>query len=329
MEKFSVKFVDFGAQYRAHKEEYDEAITRTLNSGKLILQEDGEKFEENLAKFMGMKYAVAVANGTDAILLALIAKGIKGATILTSGYTFKATHEAIVHSGNSLVIEDVNSLRLLDTDKTCIPVHIEGSVSRCPNAIMEDAAQALGAKGVGYSGTVSLSFYPAKILGCFGDGGAVVTNDKDVYEKVKLLRHHWQTNENEEYAYNSRLDNVQAAFLNVKLKYLPDILKRREEIANMYKALEGYVDLPYYQEGRVWQDYVIETEQPGMLAGFLKAKGIQTLGHGMTPPHKAFGTGQQLPNTEELYSRMLRLPCNETLSNEQVEYVIESVKEYV
>ena len=330
MEKFSVKFVDFGAQYRAHKEEYDEAITRTLNSGKLILQEDGEKFEENLAKFMGMKYAVAVANGTDAILLALKAIGIKGQKILVPGYTFKATMEAIHNSGNTPIIRDIDETRLLDSSEECIPVHIEGSVAHhCPDAIMEDAAQALGAKGVGYSGTVSLSFYPAKILGCFGDGGAVVTNDKDVYEKVKLLRHHWQTNENEEYAYNSRLDNVQAAFLNVKLKYLPEILKRREEIATMYKALEGYVDLPYYQEGRVWQDYVIETEQPGMLAGFLKAKGIQTLGHGMTPPHKAFGTGQKLPNTEELYSRMLRLPCNETLTNEQVEYVIESVKEYV
>lgn len=325
----NVPFVAFGQQYLDHKDEYDEAITKCLERGKLILQEDVEQFEENLAKFTGVKYAVAVANGTDAITLALKAIGVNGAVIEVPGYTFKATMEAIKHSGNYPQVVDINKNRILNTRGNCIPVHIEGTKSYCPNAIMEDAAQALGSKGIGYSGTASLSFYPAKILGCFGDGGAVITHSKDVADKIKLLRHHWQTNENEEYAYNSRLDNVQAAFLNVKLQYLPEILKRREEIAEKYKELEGVVGLPYYQEGRVWQDYVIEVDEPIKLAEYLKSHGIQTLGYGMTPPHKALNTGQTLENTEKLYSRMIRLPCNETLSNEQVEYVIEKVKDYV
>lgn len=340
MSSIKVPFVDFGAQYRAHKEEYDEAITRTLESGQLILQEEGEKFEENLAKFLGMKYVVAVANGTDAIMIALKAKGrVSNEQLSTSSYTFKATAEAIKHAGYTPVFKDVSAqtieghrgsiARMPDINGyVSVPVHIEGMVYPSEGAVMEDAAQAIGAKGVGKSGTVSYSFYPAKILGCFGDGGAIATNDKDVYEKAKLYRHHWQTNENEEYAYNSRLDNVQAAFLNVKLKYLPEILARREEIAMKYKALEGLVGLPYYQEGRVWQDYVVTTPHAKRLQDFLAEKGIQTLGQGMTPPHIALNTGQSLPNVEKLYTEMLRLPCNETLTNEQVDYVIESVRAF-
>ena len=196
-------------------------------------------------------------------------------------------------------------------------------------SILEDAAQALGAKGVGKSGTATYSFYPAKILGCFGDGGAVCTNDKDVADKVRLYRHHWQSGIDERYGYNSRLDNVQAAFLNVKMQYLPEILKRREEIANKYAVLESITEikLPYYQEGRVWQDYVIEVPNPKALVKYLDEAGIQTLGYGMTPNHVSFNS-YKLPNVTKLYETMLRLPLSETVTDEQVEYVITKVKEF-
>ncbi len=326
----NVPFVNFGAQYLAHKDEYDEAIQRPLTSGKLILQEDLEHFEENLAKFLGMKYAVGTADGTNALILAMHALGEKmPQNVNVTDYTFKATHEAIYHTNHVGHRVDINPMTRMPVAQVDLSVHIEGMVSHSTNAVLEDACQALGAKGVGYSGTACFSFYPAKILGCFGDGGAIATNDKDVYDQVKLLRHHWQTNVYEQFGFNSRLDNVQASFLNVKLKYLPEILKRREQIAMKYKELEGYVGLPFYQEGRVWQDYVITTPDSAKMTAWLKEQGIQTLGQGMTPPHKAMNTTVDLPNTIELYKTMLRLPCNETLTDEQIEYVIAKVKEYV
>lgn len=325
-----VPFVDFGAQFEAHREEYLESITKVLENGKLILQEEGEKFEENLAKFLGFKYAVGVADGTNAIILALKALEVKERSIWVSDYTFKATHEAVVHTNNLLLRRDIDKDRLAyHYSSPNIPVHIEGMVAEVNEySLLEDAAQAFGAKGVGTSGIATYSFYPAKILGGLGDGGAICMNDRHLYEKIKLLRHHWQTGVDERYGYNCRLDNINAAFLNVKLKYIDKILTRRKEIAEKYKALDGLVGLPYYQEGRVWQDYVITTPEPKKMAEFLKKKGIQTLGYGMTPNHKAFNQ-PDLPNVTKLYAEMIRLPLNETLSDEQVDYVIEKVKEYV
>lgn len=328
LKTLKVPFVDFGAQYSQHKEEYDKAIQGCLTSGRLILQKELGEFEQNLADFLGMKYAVGLNSGTDALFLGLKVLKPTEPFLLTSGYTFKATHEAIAHNDIRPELLDVDDNRLaLNAD---VPVHIEGMVAHSDNAIMEDACQALGAKGIGYSGHIALSFYPAKILGGFGDGGAFVTNDKKAADQVRLYRHHWQTNEGEKMAYNSRLDNVQAAFLNVKLKHLPEILKRREEIAEMYKALPKEIKLPYYQEGRVWQDYVIEVDPADVepLTLWLTSNGIQTLGHGMTPPNVAQKTGKRLLKTEMLYASMLRLPCNETLTNEQIQYVIDKITEY-
>ena len=314
-----------------HMEEYDEAIRKCIEKGAFILQDELEEFEENLAKFLGMKYAVGVGNGTDALFLAMKASGhrFEGTTTTTS-YTFKATMEAIHHQRWDTVVKyiDIDPETRMPDERVDVAVHIEGMVcDKYKFPLIEDAAQAIGAKGVGYSGTACYSFYPAKILGGLGDGGAVVTDSKEVADKVRLLRHHWQTNENEEYGYNSRLDNIQAAFLNVKLKYLPEILKRREEIAEKYKALKT-VGLPIYQEGRVWQDYVVTHPESKKFCDYLKDHGIQTLGQGMTPPHKAMGTMYEFPNTEKLYKEMFRLPCNETLTDEDIDFVIETVNAF-
>jgi dTDP-4-amino-4,6-dideoxygalactose transaminase len=210
-----------------------------------------------------------------------------------------------------------------------VPVHIEGMVSKSPVAVVEDACQAFGAKGVGYSGTACYSFYPAKIFGGPGDGGAIVTNDKDMYDYAKLYRHHYQTGVDEVYGWNSRLDNIMAGFLNVKLKYIPDILKRREEIAKKYSvALKGYVGLPHEQEGRVWQDYVVTSDDREALVAHLKANGVGILGDNMTPNYIATNCTGELPETKKLYQTMFRLPLNETLTDEDVEYVIDTVKKF-
>lgn len=328
---YKVPFINFGQQYRDHKEEYDEVWFRLNDAGQYILQEEGEKFEENLASFLGMKYAVSVANGTDALVLALKAKGSQIPTQMSvTDYTFKATHEAIFHATDALVKRvDINPETRMPDVHTELPVHIEGMVHHSTNAIIEDACQAFGAKGVGYSGTACYSFYPAKIFGAPGDGGAVVTNEKDVYDQVKLLRHHWQTGVDEEYGYNSRLDNIKAGFLNVKLKYIPEIIARREAIAHRYsKGLDGFVGLPYHQEGRVWQDYVVRSEFHTELVAFLKENEIGILGNDMHPNFEAMNCTGNLPETKKLYSEMFRLPCNETLSDEQVDFVIAKIKEY-
>ena len=326
-----VPFVNFGAQYLAHKDEYDAKNQELMAKGQLILQEEGEKFEENLAKFLGMKYAVGVSSGTDALTIALTIKsGYLPPTVRTTDYTFKATHEAIYHAGHMVNRVDINKDTRLPDSNVEVPVHIEGMVHQTPTAVVEDACQAFGASGVGYSGIACYSFYPAKIFGGPGDGGAIVTNDKDVYDLAKLYRHHYQTGADEVYGYCSRLDNLKAGFLNVKLQYMPEALKRREQIAMMYnEALDGYLGLPVAQDGRVWQDYVVTHSDREGMVNHLRANEIGILGDNMVPNHIAMNTTGALPNTKELYETMFRLPCNETLTDEQVGYVIDTVKSYV
>lgn len=327
-----VPFVDFGAQYLAHKDEYDENYSKLMSSGKLILQEEGEKFEENLANFLGMKYAVAVANGTDALEIALrIKKKQENRNVLrASDYTFKATHEAIYHAGYIPERVDINSVTRMPDSNVDVPVHIEGMVHYSPTALIEDACQAFGAKGVGYSGTACYSFYPAKIMGCQGDGGAIVTNDRDMYDLAKLYRHHYQTGVDEDYGFNSRLDNIKAGFLNIRLKYIPAALKRREEIAKKYlMELDGYLGLPFDQEGRVWQDFVVTHPKSKELVKFLKENEIGILGNDMVPNFEAMNCTSELTNVKNLYETMFRLPCNETLTDEQTDFVVSKVKEYV
>jgi dTDP-4-amino-4,6-dideoxygalactose transaminase len=326
-----VPFVNFGAQYLAHKEEFDEAMQKCLLNGRLILQTELEEFEENLAKFLGMKYAVGVANGTDAIQIALMAKmhGVSMELDVTD-YTFKATHEAIHWAGHDIHRVDIEPETRMPKMHTHVPVHIEGMVHYSTKAIVEDACQAFGAKGVGYSGTACYSFYPAKIMGGPGDGGAIVTNNRDVYDLARLYRHHYQTGVDEQYAFNSRLDNIQAAYLNVRLKYIQEAIDRRKEIADKYlDELEGIVGLPYNQEGRVWQDFVVTHQNREGIVKYLRDNEIGVLGDGMVPNHVAFNSINMLPETERLYDKMFRLPLNETLTDDQIEYVIDIVKEYV
>lgn len=326
----TVRFFDPGRGYTRIKPHVDGIMQRVLAKGDLILREDLEEFEKNLAEYLGTKYAVGVASGTDALILTLKALGITG-EVLVPSYTFRATVEAVVHAGATPVLVDMgDDWRDYKTEATqaIIPAHIAGEILDWePDddvVMIEDAAQAIGASEVkGIAATYS--FYPAKILGCYGDGGAVATNDENLYNELLKLRNHYKGGW-EKVAYNSRLDNLQAAVLNLKLKYLPYDIARRKEIAEMYdKELSLIVETPKQRE--VYQDYIIRCANKfecDSLFKFLAGEGIETMKNGYPFPTK-YPKGLK---AQEYEDESLRLPCNPELEDEEVKYVIKKIKEF-
>lgn len=352
-----VKFFEPGVTYQALKPEFQEAIERVLSNGDLILRQDVEDFEKSLAEFVGTKYAVALNSCTDALYLALRKLKIgPGDQVLVPSRTFVASAQVIVQVGAEPLYYDTDGNFACTPDykkklKAIIPVHIEGAIdtnfdkmlalSKELNIpIIEDAAQALGAthkgKGAGSIGLAGcFSFYPAKILGAFGDAGALVTDDEEMYEYVKEARNHFK-NDARDWGINSRLDNLQAAILNVRFAHLHEMLKRREEIANMYgkvwldkkddgKNIRKFVQAPLHTPGRVWQDYIIrckDKDERDNLYAFLKGQGIETLKNNYPFPVP------KLPLAQAYEDETLRLPCNENLTDEEIDYVIEKINEF-
>jgi len=365
--KYKVPFVNYSLQYKILKKEIDRTMTDVLLRGDLILRSDLEKFEESLAKLVGTKYAIGLNSGTDALFLSLKAVGIgQGDEVITVSHTFVASIATIVQTGAKPILVDVgedfemevNKLEKAVSKKTkaIIPVHLNGrmcdmdkimKIAKKYNLIIiEDAAQALGAKFKGeIAGSIGLtgcfSFYPAKVLGAFGDGGALTTNNLAITEKIRLFRDHGQKTKTKIvcYGYNSRLDNLQAAVLNVKLKYLPKWIKRRREIANIYNrglAEISQIKFPpapnsdrrYFD---VYQNYVLKAQKRNELFKFLKEKGVETLIKDPVATHKQPGLGFshfQLPYTEELAKKVISLPIYPELTNVQIKYVIDCVKDF-
>jgi aminotransferase EvaB len=365
---YVVRFVNYPEHYRRMWDEITGAVEDCLSRGDLIARQQLEDFETNLASFVGVKYAIGLNSGTDAILFSLIAAGVQpGHEVITVSHTFVATIAEIHHLGAKPVLIDVGEDMEMDISqieaaitpktKAIIPVHLNGRMCNMKAIreiadkygifIIEDAAQSLGAKMEGFraggSGlTGCFSFYPAKILGCAGDGGALVTNDDEVAEKVMLLRDHGLERKSGEiliYGYNSRLDNIQAAMLTIKLRYLPEWIERRREIAAMYCAgLEGISDLilpplpgsePEYYD--VYQNYVIRLHERDDLADYLRNNGVEILISWPIPNHrqKALGlSNYELPVTEAVSNEVISLPMYPELSDEQVQYVIEKIRNY-
>ncbi|MHA1854062.1 MAG: DegT/DnrJ/EryC1/StrS family aminotransferase [Candidatus Heimdallarchaeaceae archaeon] len=333
-----INFVNYGKQYKDIKEEVLPEINRVLSSGQLILRKDVEDFEKNFAEYVGTKYAVGVNSGTDALYLSLKVLGIRPMDrVMCPSYTFVATAQVIEQLGAVPVLYSVNE-KFLDLKgiKAIMVSHMEGEFGVDVDAlktivgeipIIEDACQALGAemknKKAGSIGTTGcFSFYPAKLLGCYGDGGAVVTNDKVLYEEIKELRNHYKKDYSK-WGINSRLDNLQAAVLNIKLKHFDKILERRNEIAERYfnglNCLGEQLALPLQREGRVWQDYVVISQERDKLYDFLKEKEIETMKNEYPFPL----TKAML--VEEFEKVSLRIPLNETLTNKEVDYVIKNI----
>ncbi len=360
-----VPFVNYGLQYKNLKEEIDKAIFKVLEGGDLILREDVEEFEKKLADFVGTKFAVSLNSGTDALFFSLKALGIgKGDEVITVSHTFVASISTIVQAGATPVLVDVKEDYLMDenkleeaiTEKTkaIMPVHYNGRMCNMEKIkeiadkhslyIIEDAAQGLGSsfknKKAGSTGiTGCFSFYPAKILGCFGDGGALTTNSEEIAEEVKLLRDHGQKTKTNivEFGWNSRLDNIQAAVLNIKIDQLPSWIERRRGIAERYKeGLSGIggIKLPPDSDSDhhdVFQNYVVRAQKRNELYEFLKEKGVETLIKDPVANHKQEGLGLShfnLPLSEKLADEVISLPMYPELTDEQIDYVIEAVKEF-
>lgn len=364
---YKVPFVGYKLQYKTLKNEIDNAIQDVLQRGDLILRKDVEYFERTLADFVGTKYAIGLNSGTDALFLSLKSAGIeKGDEVITVSHTFVATISSIVQCGATPVLIDtkkdflmnVNKIEKAITKKTkaIIPVHLNGRVCQMDEImkiakkynliVIEDAAQALGAKFNGRAAgsfglTGCFSFYPAKILGTFGDAGAVTTNDSKLAETIRILRDNGQKTKTEiiYFGFNSRLDNMQAAILNVKLKYLPAWLKRRREIAKIYNQRLNHIPqikLPPTPDSDkkhfdIYQNYVLRVQKRDELFKFLKEKGVETL---IKDPialhhHKALGLSHfQLPFTEQLANEVISLPMYPELTNSQVNYVIQSIYKF-
>ncbi len=326
----NVRFFDPGKWYLQHKEEVDSTMQRVLADGDLILRGDVDKFEQNLAKFVGKKYAVGLNSGTDALYLSLWALGIgPGDEVILPSHTFVATAQVVHQLGATPVLVDMGEgWEKYKTDKTkvIIPAHIAGdTLNWLPTedvVMIEDACQAIGAKGVGNGLAQCWSFYPAKILGCFGDAGAITTDDEGLYNEIMELRNHYKKDYSK-WGINSRLDNLQAAVLNIKMKYLPDAIARREQIAKKYlKELDGVISLPHSIYDRVWQDFIVYTSKRDDLYNFLKEEGVETMKNEYPFPI------QKGPESLDYESCTLRLPINEVLEDDEVQYVIDSIKSF-
>lgn len=358
-----IDFFDFKREIAAVGGDLQEALERVLRSGRYILGEEGARFEEHFAGVCGCRYVLGVASGTDALFLALKALGVgQGDEVITVANTFAATALAIAYTGATPVFVDIEpESHLIDPEcieaainpktRAIIPVHLYGQCAdmdaimaiadRHKLAVLEDACQAHGALyqgrpagGLGHA--AAFSFYPTKNLGAYGDAGAVTTNDADLAAKLRLLHNYGQTDRYHHIlkGYNSRLDELQAALLNVKLARFMGWTARRQAIALLYdERLAGINLVPVkLKQGstHVYHQYVIAVRERDGLQEHLKGKGIATLIHYPVPLHRqeAFAdahTMGELRQTEIRASQILSLPIHPWLTDQEVDSVIEAI----
>lgn len=362
-----VKFVDYPEQWRRQRDQLLPIIDDTLARGDLMLRQQLVDFENNLAAFNGSAYAVGVSNCTDGLRLLAHALDIgPGDEIVTVAHTFVATISPFVLRGATPVFVDIGPDHLMDVDqlvdvvndrtRAVIPVHLNGrtvdmaAVRKAADyvgaVVLEDAAQALGATVAGRTaGTFGLasvySFYPAKMLGAMGDGGAILTDDAALAARLRPLRDHGRVAKSEVdgWGYNCRLDNLQAAILDWRLSQLPEWITRRRTLARAYTAMLSdleEIDLPVGpdddpQRYDVYQNYAITTDHRDELVAHLLHDGIETLISWPVPIHRQPGLGLdhwRLPHTERLCQRVLSLPMHAELADWQVEYVATSIRRF-
>ncbi|MCK9224717.1 MAG: DegT/DnrJ/EryC1/StrS family aminotransferase [Candidatus Muirbacterium halophilum] len=323
-----IPLLDLKVQYLSIKNEVDSAIQGVLNNTSFIMGEEVNKFEESLKSYIRSEYAVSCASGSDALLLALMAIDVKeGDEVITTPYTFFATAGAISRLGAKPVFVDIDEddcnidvskieKAVTENTKAIIPVHLYGKcadmekiseiASRYDLKVIEDACQSIGANFRFEDGTVKqagtigdigcFSFFPSKNLGAYGDGGAVVTNNKDLAEKIKILRVHGSSPKyyHKYIGINSRLDAIQAAILNVKIKYLDEWTMRRIEKAKIYsnmikeKVMENRISYyPFFEYGKqhIYHQFVIQIENRDEVIKRLNDNGIGTAVYYPVPLH--------------------------------------------
>jgi dTDP-4-amino-4,6-dideoxygalactose transaminase len=368
---YKVKFVDPAKVYEMIKGELDAAYLEVMSKGELIDRGQLRSFEENLAAFVGTKYAVGLNSGYDALHMSLRAAGIgNGDEVIVPAHTFVATASAVVNVGAKPVLVDVGKdfnidcskieEALTDRTKAIIPVHLSGYMADMVRVmeiaeknhivVIEDACQSLGSSMMKADGSKQMagawgltgcwSFYPFKILGGYGDGGAITTNDPDVALFATRMRYNGEDRHSGEYhghGFTCLLDNLQAAFLDVKLRHLPQWIERRKAIAEKYRAALSDLPellLPHYDDYRrdhVYQNYTVRSKQGNDFSEFMKAEGVEVLTQFRKPyyRHEALKLGDNgFPETEALSREVCSLPMNVEIANEDINYVIRVVRSF-
>ena len=357
-----INFIDLQGQYRKYKNEIDEQIAQTLDSSAYIGGQKVALLEENLARFSGAKHAIACSNGSSAIFISLLALGIgRGDEVVTSPFTFFATAEMIALTGAKPVFVDIDEktynidpslIQAAITPKTkaIMPVSLFGQIADMKRinqiaakhglTVIEDAAQSFGAKQEGarscsLSKLATTSFFPAKPLGCYGDGGAIFTSDDELAQKIKILLNHGSK---ERYFHsaigiNGRLDAIQAGVLNVKLKYFDDEIARRQEVAARYEQNLKNVVTPFIESGNtsVWAQYCIRVKDRARMLEICAQKGVPTGVYYPLPLHlqevfKDLGYKKgDFAVSEHVSEDIMALPMSAFLSEQEQDYVIEVI----
>lgn len=364
---YRVPFVDPKTHYARLKSEIDAAIADCLARGELVYRAHLRQFEEHFAAFVGTRYAVGLNSGFHALHFALLGADIgPGDEVIVPAHTFVASVSAIVHCGARPVLVDVRADYTIDPDQAAaavtprtraiMPVHLNGRIcdmdairaiaDRHGLAVIEDAAQAVGAtyrgRTAGSLGRAGcFSFYPFKILGGFGDGGALTTDDPEIARRARLLRYNGEDRETGEYhmhGYTALLDNVQAAVLDVKLRHVPAWIARRRAVAERYHAalaeLPG-LGLPHFPEHHqvdVFQNYVVRLRERDALRDHLRERGVETLVHWPKPMWEHRGLAlpaPHLPETERICREVVSLPMSAETTDEHVDITVAAVREFV
>lgn len=361
-----VRFVDPGKLYQTIKGELDSAYFEVMTKGDLIDRGQLKSFEDNLAAFVGVKYAVGLNSGYDALHMSLRAAGVgAGDEVIVPAHTFVATCSAVVNVGATPVLVDVTDDFNIDASlieaaltprtKAIIPVHLSGWMADMPRvmaiaqqhglAVVEDACQSLGSslngKRAGAWGlTGCWSFYPFKILGGYGDGGAITTNDESVAMFARRMRYNGEDRDSGEYfghGFTCLLDNLQAAFLDVKLRHLPSWIVRRKAIAERYQqALSDLPDLmlPHYERPgyeHVYQNYTLRSKQGSEFSDHMKTNGVEVLTQFRKPYYRHAGlklVDRGFPVTEAISRDVCSLPMSVEVTDDEIKYVIQVVRAF-
>ena len=361
-----INFIDLQAQYQEYSQEIDKEIKEVCTSAQFIGGEKLQNFEKNLAEFTGVSHAIGCSSGTDALLLSLMALDIKtGDEVITTPFTFIATAEVIAFLGAKAVFVDIDEqtynidptkIEAVITDKTkaIMPVSLYGQCAdmeaintiaqKHDIAVIEDACQSFGAeykgkKSCNLSTIGCTSFFPSKPLGAYGDGGAIFTNDDALAEKIRMLLNHGQ-NERYRHKYigiNGRLDAIQAAILNVKLKHFEKELAARQKIGQAYSdgLFTCKLITPYVKADRtsVYAQYSVRLKERESVVKALGEKGIPTAVHYPMPLHlqEAFSDlgykKGDFPLSEKVSEEIMSLPMSPYLTQEQQDFIINALKE--
>jgi len=363
----SIPFFEYPRLYLDDKEKLISIFDEVSSKGAFILQKDVDQFEKDLAKYTGAKYAIGVGNATDGLEIAWMALNIKpGDEIICCSHTMLATASAIKIAGGNPIPVELGYDNLIDPSavedaitsktvgimptqlngRTCNMEKIMGIAKKYKLFVVEDAAQALGSKFKGkHAGTFgnasAISFYPAKVLGCLGDGGGVLTNDFELFDKMYQLHDHGRNKDGEQKSWgrNSRLDNLQAAIINFKLKKYNSVIERRRQVARIYNEKLKDIDelkLPPSPDENsdhfdVYQNYEIEAENRDELKVFLNSVGIGTLiqwgGKGIHQ-WENLGLEKCLPKVENFFSKCIMLPMNIFISDKDIFYICDQIKNF-